>query len=87
MSTQPVGIEHYIQGRVVPGSSGRTQDVTNPATGAVTGKVALASSAEVDAAVEAAAAAFPKWADNRCTLAVGCCALCLHETIQETLPC
>jgi len=64
MSTQPSGIEHYIQGRIVPGTSGRTQDVTNPATGAVTGKAALASSAEVDAAVKAAAAAFPKWADT-----------------------
>ncbi len=64
MTTQPAGIEHYIQGRIVPGTSGRTQYVTNPATGAVIGKVALASSTEVDAAVKAAAAAFPKWADT-----------------------
>src|SRR2546427_9096915 len=43
---------------------GREQDVTNPATGQVTGRVALASRADVDAAVAAAQAAFPKWADT-----------------------
>lgn len=55
---------HAINGRSVPGSSGRTQDVFNPATGAVTGQVALANAAEVDAAVAAAQAAFPAWADT-----------------------
>ena len=62
MST--VNIGHYIGGRAVAGTSGRTQDVFNPATGAVTGKVALASAAEVSAAVAAAQAAFPAWADT-----------------------
>ena len=62
MST--VNIGHYIGGRAVAGTSGRTQDVFNPATGAVTGKVALASSAEVSAAVASAQAAFPAWADT-----------------------
>src|SRR5262249_52713021 len=51
-------------GRVVPNASGRTQDVTNPSTGAVTGVVGLASATEVDAAVKAAAAAFPAWSDT-----------------------
>jgi malonate-semialdehyde dehydrogenase (acetylating) / methylmalonate-semialdehyde dehydrogenase len=59
-----VSIGHYIGGRVVAGTSGRTQDVFNPATGAVTGKVALANTAEVSAAVAAAQAAFPAWADT-----------------------
>ena len=36
----------------------------NPATGSVSGQVALANSAEVDAAVASAQAAFPKWADT-----------------------
>ena len=36
----------------------------NPATGAVTGEVALASQADVNAAVAAAQAAFPAWADT-----------------------
>ena len=62
MST--VNIGHYISGRAVAGTSGRTQDVFNPATGAVTGKVALASSAEVSAAVASAQAAFAAWADT-----------------------
>ncbi|QBK03846.1 methylmalonate-semialdehyde dehydrogenase (CoA acylating) [Hylemonella gracilis] len=57
-------IGHHIAGQIRPGASGRQQNVTNPATGAVTGQVALASSAEVDAAVAAAQAAFPAWADT-----------------------
>jgi malonate-semialdehyde dehydrogenase (acetylating)/methylmalonate-semialdehyde dehydrogenase len=57
-------IDHYIGGRIVAGTSGRTHDVFNPATGAVTGSVALASSAEVAAAVASAKAAFPAWADT-----------------------
>jgi malonate-semialdehyde dehydrogenase (acetylating) / methylmalonate-semialdehyde dehydrogenase len=59
-------IDHYINGHVAAsaaGAAGRHQPVTNPATGAVTGRVALASSADVDAAVAAAQAAFPAWAD------------------------
>src|SRR5439155_2539402 len=57
-------IEHWISGRVVPGQSGRRSDVFNPATGAVTGRVALANSNEVSAAVASAKAAFPAWADT-----------------------
>ena len=57
-------IDHYIGGRIIAGTSGRTQDVFNPATGAVTSRVALASSAEVGAAVASAQAAFPAWADT-----------------------
>ena len=57
-------IEHWIGGRVVPGQSGRRADVFNPATGAVTGQVALANASEVAAAVAAAQAAFPAWADT-----------------------
>jgi malonate-semialdehyde dehydrogenase (acetylating)/methylmalonate-semialdehyde dehydrogenase len=57
-------IDHYIGGRVVAGTSGRAQDVFNPATGAVTGQVALANAAEVNAAVTAAKAAFPAWSDT-----------------------
>jgi malonate-semialdehyde dehydrogenase (acetylating) / methylmalonate-semialdehyde dehydrogenase len=56
-------IDHWIAGRVAPGASGRKSDVFNPATGAVTGQVALANGAEVNAAVAAAQAAFPAWAD------------------------
>ncbi|HMA07585.1 MAG TPA: CoA-acylating methylmalonate-semialdehyde dehydrogenase, partial [Ramlibacter sp.] len=54
----------WIAGRVVPGQSGRRADVFNPATGAVTGQVALANTGEVAAAVAAAQAAFPAWAET-----------------------
>ncbi len=63
-SAATASIEHWIGGRTVPGNSGRRADVFNPATGAVSGQVALANSAEVDAAVASAQAAFPKWADT-----------------------
>ena len=36
-------IGHYVGNRRVAGQSGRAGDVTNPATGEVTGKVAFAS--------------------------------------------
>ncbi len=63
-SAATTSIEHWIGGRIVPGTSGRRADVFNPATGSVSGQVALASSAEVDAAVATAQAAFPAWADT-----------------------
>jgi malonate-semialdehyde dehydrogenase (acetylating)/methylmalonate-semialdehyde dehydrogenase len=55
-------INHFIGGKEVAGTSGRFSDVFNPATGEVQAKVALATDAEVDAAVKSAAAAFPGWA-------------------------
>ena len=54
-------IGHWIDGRAVSGTSGRTAPVYNPATGEQTGEVDLASAAEVDAAVTVAHAAFPEW--------------------------
>jgi malonate-semialdehyde dehydrogenase (acetylating)/methylmalonate-semialdehyde dehydrogenase len=57
-------ITHYIGGARSAGTSPRAQDVINPATGAVTGRVHLANAADVDAAVAAAQAAFPAWADT-----------------------
>ena len=57
-------IEHWINGKRVPGQSGRRADVFNPATGQVTGRVALANTGEVAQAVAAAQAAFPAWADT-----------------------
>lgn len=55
-------VQHWIGGKIVAGTSGRTADVYNPATGEVVRQVALASAAELDAAVQAAKAAFPAWA-------------------------
>ncbi|MFQ5775619.1 MAG: CoA-acylating methylmalonate-semialdehyde dehydrogenase [Kiloniellaceae bacterium] len=55
-------INHYIDGAVVEGKSGRTGEVYNPAIGEVVRRVAFASAAEVRRAVEAARAALPAWA-------------------------
>ena len=63
----PTLIPHWIDGARREGASGRTADVTDPATGEVTGQVALASTEEVDAAVAAATAAFPSWRDTSLT--------------------
>jgi malonate-semialdehyde dehydrogenase (acetylating)/methylmalonate-semialdehyde dehydrogenase len=54
-------ITHWIGGERVAGTSGRSGPVYNPALGRQTGEVDLASSEEVDAAVQAAKAAFPAW--------------------------
>jgi malonate-semialdehyde dehydrogenase (acetylating)/methylmalonate-semialdehyde dehydrogenase len=55
-------LAHFIDGKRVPGRSGRFADVFNPATGEVQARVPLASAAEVDAAVGGAKRAQPKWA-------------------------
>ena len=55
-------IGHWLNGRAVSGGSGRYGDVFNPAVGERSARVALASAAEVDAAVQAAKAALPGWA-------------------------
>jgi malonate-semialdehyde dehydrogenase (acetylating)/methylmalonate-semialdehyde dehydrogenase len=56
-------IGHFIGGALVAGVGTREQAVTNPATGAVSAQVRLGSSADVNAAVAAAQAAFPAWAE------------------------
>ena len=55
-------IGHFIGGKQGPGSSGRTGNVHNPATGEVSARVDLASAEEVRKAVQVAAEAFPGWA-------------------------
>jgi malonate-semialdehyde dehydrogenase (acetylating)/methylmalonate-semialdehyde dehydrogenase len=54
-------ITHWIDDGRVAGTSGRQGPVFNPATGAQTAVVDLASAAELDAAAESAAGAFPAW--------------------------
>jgi len=55
-------ITHYIDGASVAGTSGRYGDVFNPNTGEVQARVALATVAEVDAAVQSALRAQQVWA-------------------------
>src|SRR6266516_332318 len=53
----------YVGGRWVPGQDGRSFDVINPATRATLTRVVQAGAADVSAAVAAARAALPAWAD------------------------
>ncbi|MEC8631341.1 MAG: CoA-acylating methylmalonate-semialdehyde dehydrogenase [Pseudomonadota bacterium] len=53
---------HYLNGKLVKGTSGRFADVYNPATGEVQAKVPLATVEELNAAVADAAEAQVKWA-------------------------
>jgi malonate-semialdehyde dehydrogenase (acetylating)/methylmalonate-semialdehyde dehydrogenase len=57
-------LRHFIGGKQVAGTSGRTSPAYQPATGAVDMLVPLASADEVNAAVAAAHAAFPAWAET-----------------------
>jgi malonate-semialdehyde dehydrogenase (acetylating)/methylmalonate-semialdehyde dehydrogenase len=57
-------VQHWRNGAVFAGTSERTADVTNPATGAVTGQVALGSVEDAREVIAAAAAAFPAWRDT-----------------------
>ncbi|MEG0028795.1 MAG: CoA-acylating methylmalonate-semialdehyde dehydrogenase, partial [Aurantimicrobium sp.] len=63
MSTLPV-VGHWIDGAEVVSTSGRTAPVYDPALGEITKEVALANQAEIKAAIESAAAAFPAWRDQ-----------------------
>jgi malonate-semialdehyde dehydrogenase (acetylating)/methylmalonate-semialdehyde dehydrogenase len=54
-------LENYINGAWTKSSGTMVHDVTNPATGETLAQVPLSPSADVDAAVAAAQAAFPAW--------------------------
>ena len=56
-------MSHYINGTAVEVLPENTRPLTNPATGQVFARVPRGGVAEVDAAVEAAQAAFPAWRD------------------------
>ena len=57
-------VHHFIDGKSVAGTSGRFGEIFDPNTGKVQGKVALATKAEMGAAVDAASAALPGWAST-----------------------
>ncbi|MGA0984266.1 MAG: aldehyde dehydrogenase family protein, partial [Burkholderiaceae bacterium] len=57
-------IQHWVDNKQWAGSSSRSTDVYNPALGAKTASLALASAADIDHAVQRAAHAFPAWADT-----------------------
>jgi betaine-aldehyde dehydrogenase len=53
--------ELFINGRFVPAASGATAPTLNPHNNRVIAEVAMAGPADVDAAVDAARGAFPRW--------------------------
>ncbi|MGB8816448.1 MAG: CoA-acylating methylmalonate-semialdehyde dehydrogenase, partial [Rhizobiaceae bacterium] len=55
-------VGHFIGGKHVAGTSGRSAEYFQPMDGTVLGRVALASQAEVRAAIETAKKAHPAWA-------------------------
>lgn len=65
-STEKSLIKHWINNAYTSGSESESEvaDVTNPASGEVTGQVILGGAQTVDQAVAAAKAAFPTWRDT-----------------------
>ncbi|KUI31530.1 methylmalonate-semialdehyde dehydrogenase [Mycobacterium sp. IS-1496] len=57
-------VQHWCNNDLFAGASQASAPVTNPATGEVTGQVALATVEDARAVIEAAAAAFPAWRDT-----------------------
>ena len=79
-------ISHWVDGRLNPGTSGRTSPVFNPATGQRTAEVDLASVGEVNDAVARAVAASKDW--RHASLSVRSAVLfafrdLLHERTEE----
>ncbi|WP_156726875.1 gamma-aminobutyraldehyde dehydrogenase [Streptomyces apocyni] len=63
MTTQLRRLRNYIDGEFRDAADGRTTEVVNPATGEAYATAPLSGQADVDAAMAAAAAAFPAWRD------------------------
>ena len=63
-STDTRVIAHWLDGKSFAGTSENTAPVTNPATGQITGRLALANLEDARTVIDAAAAAFPAWRDT-----------------------
>lgn len=64
MSTELRRLRNYIDGEFRDAADGRTTEVVNPVTGEAYATAPLSGPADVDAAMAAAAAAFPAWRDT-----------------------
>jgi malonate-semialdehyde dehydrogenase (acetylating)/methylmalonate-semialdehyde dehydrogenase len=65
MSTETAEVlENYVGGKWVPSQAREFVDVHNPAVGSIIAKTPLSTRADLDAAVQAAAKAFPAWRDT-----------------------
>ncbi|WP_030567007.1 gamma-aminobutyraldehyde dehydrogenase [Streptomyces aureocirculatus] len=63
MTTELRRLRNYINGEFRDAADGRTTEVINPATGEAYAVAPLSGQADVDAAMKAAADAFPAWRD------------------------
>lgn len=63
MTTELRRLRNYINGEFRDAADGRTTEVINPATGEAYAVAPLSGEADVDAAMKAAADAFPAWRD------------------------
>ncbi|HEY6946496.1 MAG TPA: CoA-acylating methylmalonate-semialdehyde dehydrogenase [Candidatus Acidoferrum sp.] len=61
VTTQVLELENYVNGAWRRATASEFADVTNPATAELLARTPLSALADVDAAVQAAAAAFPAW--------------------------
>ena len=61
----PYVLNHFIAGKTVKPGSGDYLDKLDPRSGERIARVASGNEADVDAAVQAASAAFPEWRDRR----------------------
>ena len=60
----PAPLRNFVNGEFVATSSGAVSDVVDPSTGAVYAQAPVSSTADLDAALRAAAAAFETWRDT-----------------------
>jgi len=61
VTTQVLELENYVNGSWRRATASEFADVTNPATAELLARTPLSAASDVDAAVQAAAAAFPAW--------------------------
>jgi len=57
-------LQNFINGKSVPSTSDKTQDLINPATGQVFAKAPISNAKDIDNAMNAAADAFETWRDS-----------------------
>lgn len=62
--TGVANLAHWIGGKLEAGKGQRSSAVYNPATGQISGQVALGDASDIDAAVQAAKAAFTAWSNT-----------------------
>jgi betaine-aldehyde dehydrogenase len=57
-------LQNFINGKSVPSSSDKTQDLINPSTGQVFAKAPVSNAADIDKAMKSAESAFEIWKES-----------------------